>query len=209
MTFGDAFDFDSQPSWSNNGKTIVFNSNRETGDFDLWTVNFDEVEPPPACGVADSGNDPAEAFGVPVFLRGSMNGWAADDDSLFVNQGGDLYEAEILLPDGFSLFKVASEDWATVDFAPPAPVELDVPQVMVGPGAPDGVIVGAESGCYSFLMDASNTAAPVLTVSEVATGPIGAPATRLTGAPGTADVNPAYSNNGRYVVYSGVAPSEP
>jgi Tol biopolymer transport system component len=204
VTFGDAFAFDAQPSWSNNGKTIVFSSNRETGDFDLWTVNFDEVVPPPACGVEDSGNDPAEAYGVPVFLRGSMYDWAANDASLFVNQGGDIYEAEILLPEGFSFFKVASEDWATVDFAPPAPVELGVPQVMVGPAAPNGLIGVAESGCYSFVMDASNTAAPVLTVTEVSVGPIGAPATRLTGAPGTADVDPAYSNNGRYVVYSGV-----
>jgi Tol biopolymer transport system component len=29
---------DGQPSWSNNSKTIVFHSNRETGDFDIWTI---------------------------------------------------------------------------------------------------------------------------------------------------------------------------
>jgi Tol biopolymer transport system component len=207
VTLGSSFD--SQPSWSNNSKTIVFSSDRDAGEVDLWTVNIAEVETI-ECGVEDSGNDPAEAYGVPVFLRGSMNGWAAYDASMFVNQGGDVYEAEILLPEGFSEFKVASEDWATVDFAPLALVELGVPQVMVpAAGGPNGLIGVAESGCYSFLMDASNTAAPVLTVSEVATGPIGAPATRLTGAPGTADVDPAYSNNGRYVVYSGVRDPTP
>jgi hypothetical protein len=195
---------DLSPSWSNDSKTIVFMSSRETGLFDLWTLNIDEVEAPPACGLDDSGNDPAEAYGVPVFLRGSMNGWVADDASMFVNQGDDLYEVEVLLPKDYSIFKVASEDWATVDFAPPALVELDVPQVMVGPAAPNGVIAVAESGCYRFSMDVTNLAAPVLNVTTVVTGPIGAPATRLTGAPGTHDVDPAYSNNGRFVVYSGV-----
>ncbi len=206
VTFGSSYD--ASPGWSNNSKTIVFFSDRETGDVDLWTVNIDEVESPPACGVAGSGNDPAEAYGVPVFLRGSMNDWAATDASMFVNQGNDIYEVEILLPEGFSIFKVASEDWATVDFAPLNPVVLYVPQVMAFAG-PNGVIEVADSGCYSFVMDASNTAAPVLVVNEVATGPIGAPATRLTGAPGTADVDPDYSKNGRFVVYSGVTEQQP
>ena len=208
VTFDSAFD--ASPSWSNNSKTIVFQSDRESGDVDLWTVNIDEVQPPPECGVEDSGNDPAEAYGVPVFLRGSMNDWAANDESMFVNQGNDIYEVEILLPDGFSYFKAASADWVAVDFAPANPVDLGVPQVMVpAPGEPNGEIEVAESGCYSFAMDASNPAAPILVVTEVSTALIGAPATRLTGAPGTADVDPAYSNNGRFVVYSGVIESQP
>ena len=207
VTFGSSFD--GSPGWSNNSKTIVFNSDRESGDVDLWTVNIAEVEPPPECGVGDSGNDPAEAYGVPVFLRGSMNDWAATDASMFVNQGADIYEVEILLPGGFTDFKVASEDWATVDFAPPNPVDLGVPQVMDGPATPPGLIEVAESGCYSFVMDASNTAAPILVVTEVSTGFIGAPVMRLTGAPGTADVDPDYSKNGRFVVYSGVIEPQP
>ena len=207
VTFGSSFD--NQPSWSNNSKTLVFNSDRDSGEVDLWTVNIDEVETI-ECGVEDTGNDPAEAYGVPVFVRGSMNSWAATDASMFVNQGNDIYEAEILLPDGFSEFKVASADWIAVDFAPLNLVELGVPQVMVpAPGGPNGVVEVNESGCYSFVMDASNAAAPVLVVTEVSTGLVGAPATRLTGAPGAADVDPAYSNNGRFVVYSGVAESQP
>ena len=204
VTFGSSFD--NQASWSNNSKTLVFSSDRESGDLDLWTVNIDEVETI-ECGVEDTGNDPAQAYGVPVFLRGSMNDWTATDASMFVNQGSNVYEVQILLPDGFSAFKVASEDWSTVDFAPPNPVELGVPQIMVGPLAPDGLIEVADSGCYSFAINTSNTAAPTLVVTEVSTGLIGAPATRLTGAPGAADVDPAYSNNGRFVVYSGdIAP---
>jgi hypothetical protein len=105
--------------------------------------------------------------------------------------------------------EVASEDWATVDFAPPNPVDLGVPQVMDGPATPPGLIEVAESGCYSFVMDASNTAAPILVVTEVSTGFIGAPVMRLTGAPGTADVDPDYSKNGRFVVYSGVIEPQP
>ena len=80
--------------------------------------------------------------------------------------------------------------------------------------APDGQIDVADSGCYSLVMDASNAAAPTLVVTEVSTGLIGAPATRLTGAPGTAnvgtaDVDPAYSSNARFVVYSGDMAPQP
>ena len=210
VTFGASFD--GAPSWSNNSKTIVFNSDRDSGEVDLWTVNIAEVQPPPECGVEDSGNDPAEAYGVPVFLRGSMNDWAANDASMFVNQGSGIYEVEILLPDGGSFFKVASADWVAADFAPVNPVELDVPQVMVpAPGGnPTGFIDVAAPGCYRFVMDASNTAAPILIATEVATTDlIGAPATRLTGAPGSVDADPAYSNNGRYVVYSAGTASGP
>jgi hypothetical protein len=138
-----------------------------------------------------------------------MNGWAATEAAMFINQGNDIYEVEILVPEGFNQFKVASEDWSTVDFAPTNPVELGVPQVMVGPGGPNGLIDLAESGCYSFVMDASDTTAPTLVATGVSTGVIGAPATRLTGAPGTTDTDPAYSNNGRFVVYSGVIGSQP
>ncbi len=201
---------DSSPSFSNNSKTIVFASDRMSFDVDLWTLELGEATQP-ECGVPDVGNDPAEAFGAPVFLRGSMNSWAADDDSLFVNLGGGEYEAQILLPAGASDFKVASADWVAADFAPPAPVELGVPQVMVpAPGGnPTGMIDVTDSGCYSFRMDASNPGAPVLLVTLVEAAPIGAPTTRLTGAPGPADVDPAYSNNGRYVVYSGVRDPTP
>jgi Tol biopolymer transport system component len=210
VTFGSFFD--GSPSWSNNSKTIVFNSDRDSVWVDLWTVNIREVQPPPECGVEDTGNDPAEAYGVPVFLRGSMNDWAANDASMFVNQGNGIYEVEVLLPDGGSFFKVASADWVAADFAPVDPVELDVPQVMVpAPGGiPTGFIDVALAGCYRFVMDASDTAAPVLVVNEVATTDlIGALATRLTGAPDSVEVDPAYSNNGRYVVYSGSGGSEP
>jgi len=44
--------FNSQPTWSNNSKTIIFHSNRISGDFNLWSVDT-------------SGGTPGAVFGFP------------------------------------------------------------------------------------------------------------------------------------------------
>jgi hypothetical protein len=52
--------FNQQPSWSNNGKTIVFHSTRETGDFDIWTVSSSGGTPALLAGRSDMGDyDPS------------------------------------------------------------------------------------------------------------------------------------------------------
>ena len=39
ITFDGPYVYNSQPSWSNNSKTIVFHSNRVSGNFDLWKIS--------------------------------------------------------------------------------------------------------------------------------------------------------------------------
>ena len=48
--------FNQQPSWSNNSKTIVFHSNRETGDFDLWTISASGGTPLLLTGLPENGD---------------------------------------------------------------------------------------------------------------------------------------------------------
>ena len=52
--------YNQQPSWSNDGKTISFHSNRETGDFDIWTISSSGGTPALLAGRSDMGDyDPS------------------------------------------------------------------------------------------------------------------------------------------------------
>jgi Tol biopolymer transport system component len=52
--------YNTQPSWSKNSKTIVFHSNRVSGDFDLWTVPASGGSPNLLTGLGGAGDyDPA------------------------------------------------------------------------------------------------------------------------------------------------------
>ena len=60
LTFSGSGEFSQQPSWSNNGKTIVFHSNRETGDVDIWTIPSSGGTPSLLTGNPDYGDyDPS------------------------------------------------------------------------------------------------------------------------------------------------------
>ncbi len=49
-----------QPSWSNNSKILVFHSNRESGDYDLWTISASGGTPLLLTGLPDYGDyDPS------------------------------------------------------------------------------------------------------------------------------------------------------
>jgi Tol biopolymer transport system component len=80
--------FNQQPSWSNNSKTIVFHSNRVSGDFDLWTVSASGGTPSLLAGLADYGDfDPSyskngkyvaySGFTIPVPSASKKNGTTA------------------------------------------------------------------------------------------------------------------------------------
>ncbi|MEJ2494713.1 MAG: FlgD immunoglobulin-like domain containing protein [Ignavibacteriaceae bacterium] len=52
--------FSQHPSWSNNGKTIVFHSNRATSDYDIWTIPSSGGTPTRLAGRSDMGDyDPS------------------------------------------------------------------------------------------------------------------------------------------------------
>lgn len=109
--------------------------------------------------------------GTAIFIRGAFNGWGTANPLIY--QGDGTYKADIALnaQAGNYEFKVASEDWATVDrgIAPANPVVvIGTPAVLqVGGNGTDSVnaqVNVAASGAYTFELNANNAEAPVLTI---------------------------------------------
>ena len=116
---------------------------------------------------------PLRPFGATaVFLRGGMNGWGTDDPLVF--KGAARHARTVELAVGAHEFKVASEDWATVNMGA-AEGESNV--VVVGTAystlAPDGgnlTIDIAEEGAYLFEVDGTQAIPPTLTVRPANVG---------------------------------------
>jgi hypothetical protein len=138
------------------------------------------------CGVTGTG-DPSEAYGVPFFARGGFNDWGNPPESLFNNMGNNVYEAEFPIAAGSYEFKVASEDWSTVDFTADGPIGLDEYVTLVpGSGASNTSIDIDMDGCFNFRLDVSDPDAPVLRMAQVI---IAKPS---CGVEGTGDPSEAY-----------------
>jgi pullulanase len=101
--------------------------------------------------------------GTSVYLRGSMNEWGITDP---LNYDGDgIYFAEVALLAGDYAFKVASEDWATVDFGLGADATVGTYFNAVA-GAGDITISIATDGNYVFSIDATDISSPTVSVFE-------------------------------------------
>ncbi|CAM5181219.1 alpha-1,6-glucosidase domain-containing protein [Alishewanella longhuensis] len=101
-----------------------------------------------------------------VFLRGGMNGWGEADAFSYV--GANLYSVDISITAGSYEFKVASSDWATVNMgAGPAgnTVTAGVP-LIIAPSNDNLRMDFAETATYNFLLDATFTEEPELTVTK-------------------------------------------
>ncbi len=133
----------------------------ETGEF---TFFFDASDlSAPTLGVHKT-----QMFGATqIYLRGSLNGWGTDDE--FVYSGNSVYSAEIALTAGSYEFKIASSDWATVDFGATSGDEA----VIIGGEktlAPVGANMTVEivnDGTYRFEVNGPDSSAPTLTVSAL------------------------------------------
>jgi len=108
---------------------------------------------------------------TPVYLRGSMTDWGTSQQ--FVYDGTSNYATEIELSAGDYAFKVASEDWAAVNYG-----------AISGDAADKAVVVGEDTtlgqaddndltlnitndGIYKFAVNGTPNTAPTVTVSEV------------------------------------------
>ena len=123
---------------------------------------------------ATAGFEPPVPYGdTEIFLRGQFNGWSTDAMHYI---GGGVYEGFLELEAGTYAFKIASEDWSTVDIAAPeGQSEVTVGQanaLSAAGGLPNMEITIAEAGEYRFALDALDSAAPVLTVANAAAFPV-------------------------------------
>ncbi len=107
---------------------------------------------------------PEEPFaGVPIYLRGGFNGWGTDNEMAFTGAAG--YRADIELEAGEYAFKVASEDWATVNIGAGDASALGIGTplpVVDGPGTPNLSTTIAEAGSYTFTLDSSRSGPELL-----------------------------------------------
>ena len=115
-----------------------------------------------------SGFEPPVPYGdTAIFLRGAFNGWGADP---LRYSGGGLYEGYLQLDAGDYQFKIASEDWSTVDISAPeggTEITLGVPATLSAAGGQPNLSISVPAGGeYRFALDATNSAAPILTVTN-------------------------------------------
>ena len=115
-----------------------------------------------------AGFEPPVPYGdTPIFLRGQFNGWSTDP---LRYMGGGLYEGYVQLDPGDYQFKIASEDWSTVDISAPegsTEITLGVPATLSSAGRLPNLTLNIPAGGeYRFALDALDSAAPVLTVTN-------------------------------------------
>ncbi len=104
----------------------------------------------PTLAVGNARALPAEAY-----VRGSLNGWSTNDPLQYVGRG--VYQATISLEAGDYLFKVASDDWSTVDLSAAegsTAVELNAGMALSGPRNPNLMLAIAADGDYLFTLAA-------------------------------------------------------
>ena len=107
--------------------------------------------------------------GVPVFIRGSMNGWGAVDELAY--QGNGVYSVNIAL-DGDANFKVADADWGNLNFgsenAETNTVVLGEEKVLIqGGGTGDLSLAIPSAGTYEFKVIGPDASSPKILVEAV------------------------------------------
>ena len=132
----------------------------------LFTIDASEPEAP----ILTIENE-EPYVGTPVYLRGAMNGWGTDNE--FMYAGARVYTLAMDLAPGTYEFKVASEDWATVNFGAISADDADK-AVSVGQTTPlaqtndNLVLTIEESSRYVFVFDVTNTEQPSISVYKEA-----------------------------------------
>lgn len=108
--------------------------------------------------------------GTAIYIRGGINGWGIDSE--LVHTGGGIYKVivDVGANTGVQEFKIASEDWSTVDLSHGDGEQLvleDTPKLIgSGAGSTNMTMDFAVSGEYTFLLDTSNPSQTYLTVHQ-------------------------------------------
>jgi len=97
-----------------------------------------------------------------VFVRGGMNDWGEGNPMTY--EGDGVYESIITVAAGAYEFKVASSDWSTVDFgSDDQVVELGTDKEL-NRGGSNLMLTLTEEATLKFIIDASDTEAPIFNV---------------------------------------------
>ncbi|MDH3532771.1 MAG: DUF3372 domain-containing protein, partial [Gammaproteobacteria bacterium] len=162
----DAFPYDPAEWADTDGDGVGDNADAFPNDPTEWADTDGD-------GIGDN-SDPfddlnTEPYGATtVLLRGDMNGWSESDAMSFTGSG--IYRIVVELDVGTYGFKVASADWSAVNLGAPSGAEtavtIDVAKTLL-PGSNDNLSLEiTAAGLYKFELDASDTNAPTLTVSD-------------------------------------------
>ncbi len=139
-----------------------------------------------SCTSEETSLNAADAYGMPVYLRGSFEGWMSPPGTarLFRNRGAGIFEARADLRTGTHAYKIASADWEIERAVVGMETLLDSPQPLSIPPAGDagnGQINISQDGCYAWTIAVQNSTSS-LTVSRAGeTGQLLAFARTLTG----------------------------
>lgn len=125
--------------------------------------------PGASCKAPSSSLSPSADFGDRLFVRGSFDSWSSPpwESSVLVNLGSRQYEGAAELPSGRQEFKIAAADWSpefanvSQDTVVGVPITLSAAS---GSGTNSRISTGS-AGCYAFVLNATSTVNPVLTVS--------------------------------------------
>jgi hypothetical protein len=111
--------------------------------------------------------NPIDAIGsVPMFVRGTMNDWGLATPLVPVDGG---WAAELELPTGAHMFKLASEDWATIDLGAVGGVGTVEPGGAIGLAA-GGANIGLNMpnpGRLRIVLDTSDRLKPLVRVETL------------------------------------------
>ncbi|MYJ76039.1 MAG: DUF3372 domain-containing protein, partial [Gammaproteobacteria bacterium] len=122
-----------------------------------------------------AGFEPPVPYGdTDIYLRGQFNGWGTGNRLTYL--GGGSYDGFVTLEAGDYAFKIASADWSTVDIAAPegqGVINLGEPATLSAAGRlPNLSISIAAAGEYRFVLDALDSDAPILTVTNARALPV-------------------------------------
>ena len=103
---------------------------------------------------------------TPVYIRGGMNGWGTDDQLVY--QGDGVYSVDISLGGGAVEFKVASEDWATVNLGAPDGESNEVTAGTPYQLAPsnNNLLINTDTATFKFEVTGPERGSPQVVVTQ-------------------------------------------
>lgn len=101
----------------------------------------------------------------PLFVRGTMNDWATT--TKLTEERGGAYSTELPLHPGDYEFKIASNDWKTVDLGSEKGITDEVTKADLAPGGSNTPLKITMGGIYRFTLEANESGIATISVHLV------------------------------------------